>query len=293
MKIYSEKGSKERLFEMMQKVNKVTINEAKAAKIETKKVINERRNYLAESTDTDRYEDVVFMQGEEADEALEILDNKGEDEALRYLKQWHYPGEHMGSDSLGHGGSDRTYEDDGYIMSWNTSLNYIGLQFDTTYQADNNLNEEAMDHPETNVNDYDNEQNDDLTPDEDDLEYNNAVSAIDAMGIEPQSTEIEPQSTEDILHGGLGDDAAGMTVNMEQVRKGIAVELEHTNNPLIALEIVADHLAEDENYYGTGDEDPETAAMCGAQDDVEDEEVDKDKDMENLLLGQKFPNNQQ
>lgn len=87
-------------------------------------------NYLNESTDLDRYEDVVFIQGEEAEEPLRILDDEGEEAALNYLKQWHNPGQHMGSAELGHGTSDKTFEKDGYIMSWNPRIGYIGLQYD-------------------------------------------------------------------------------------------------------------------------------------------------------------------
>lgn len=85
---------------------------------------------LDESTDMDRYEDVVFLQGDSADEAIEILDNQGEDAAMDYLIQWHEPGHHMGSSELSHGSSDSTYERDGYIMSYNIPLNYIGLQYE-------------------------------------------------------------------------------------------------------------------------------------------------------------------
>jgi hypothetical protein len=95
-----------------------------------------------ESTDQDKYEDVVFMQGQEADEPLSILEKEGEDAALEYLKQWHFFGSHMGSAELGQGGSDRTYEKDGYIMAWNTSLNYIGLQYKIPEEKDlEDLNE--------------------------------------------------------------------------------------------------------------------------------------------------------
>lgn len=83
-----------------------------------------------ESTDQDRYEDVMFAQGEDANEPLDILNNQGEEAALKYLQQWHSPGTHMGSDKLGHGSGDQTYEKDGYIMAWNFPLNYIGLQYD-------------------------------------------------------------------------------------------------------------------------------------------------------------------
>lgn len=88
---------------------------------------------LGEVTDTERYEDIVFMQGEEANEAMDILQNDGPDACVEYLKQWHYPGESQGSNELKHGSSDKTYEKDGYIMSWNPYLPYIGLVYDTQH----------------------------------------------------------------------------------------------------------------------------------------------------------------
>lgn len=84
----------------------------------------------------DRYEQIVFLQGNEADHALNILMQDGRDEAMDYLKQWHYPGEHDGSNELGHGSMDKTYEKDGYIMSWNSSIGYIGLVYDTEYNKE-------------------------------------------------------------------------------------------------------------------------------------------------------------
>ena len=60
----------------------------------------------------------------------------GRDEAMDYLKQWHYPGEHDGSNELGHGSMDKTYEKDGYIMSWNSSIGYIGLVYDTEHNKE-------------------------------------------------------------------------------------------------------------------------------------------------------------
>ena len=92
---------------------------------------------INEATKDDKYEDVVFLQGSEADEALEILDNRGVDAALNYLKQWHDPGNHMGSDELGHGTADYTYEKDGNHMSWNPYIGYIGLQYDLSYLDEN------------------------------------------------------------------------------------------------------------------------------------------------------------
>ena len=88
---------------------------------------------IPESTDQDKYENVVFLQGDEAFQPLEILDSKGKDAALEYLKQWHYPGEHEGMQELGHGTGDKVYEKDGYIMSWNPYIGYIGLQYDLSH----------------------------------------------------------------------------------------------------------------------------------------------------------------
>ena len=100
--------------------------------VEKTRAISKEAEPFYESTDQDKYEDVVFMQGEEADEALEILRNQGEEAALQHLQQWHNPGQHMGNAELGHGSSDQTFEKDGYIMSWSFPLNYIGLQYESS-----------------------------------------------------------------------------------------------------------------------------------------------------------------
>lgn len=97
-------------------------------------------NMIDETTDTERYEDVVYMQGEEANEVMDILNSDGRDAAMEYLKQWHDSGNHMGRNELGHGTEDKTYEKDGYIMFWNPYLPYIGLTYDTEF----GLNEDSI-----------------------------------------------------------------------------------------------------------------------------------------------------
>ena len=72
---YIMKNSKQRLFEMMGNVN---------PEFKKKEVLNE--NSLNEATDQDKYESVVFMQGEEAEEPLRILNDEGEEAALTYPK---------------------------------------------------------------------------------------------------------------------------------------------------------------------------------------------------------------
>jgi hypothetical protein len=73
---------------------------------------------------------IIFLQGEEANEALDIYKNRGCEGALQYLDQWyegninHY--EQFNESAAGT--SDRVYEISDYLLSVNTSLNYIGLE---------------------------------------------------------------------------------------------------------------------------------------------------------------------
>jgi hypothetical protein len=51
------------------------------------------------------------------------------------------------------------------------------------------------------------------------------------------------------IKGGLGDYRPDSDFDIEQLRNGIKVEMEHTKDPKIAKEIAKDHLSEDPNYY--------------------------------------------
>jgi hypothetical protein len=84
----------------------------------------------------------------------------------------------------------------------------------------------------------------------------------------------------DQLSGGLGDDANPDDLDSEQLLRGLEVEMEHTDDPMIALEITLDHLMEDPKYYGEGDENAEEMAMKGAQSDIDDyDPTNPDKEM--------------
>lgn len=61
--------------------------------------------------------------------------------------------------------------------------------------------------------------------------------------------KIGPQVSEDLLPGGKGDNASPEDFDRNEVARGIHVEMEHTNDPRIALEITLDHLVEDPQYY--------------------------------------------
>lgn len=54
---------------------------------------------------------------------------------------------------------------------------------------------------------------------------------------------------EDQLPGGLADDKSPDDFDPEAVLKGMKVELEHTGDRKIAVEIALDHLTEDPEYY--------------------------------------------
>jgi hypothetical protein len=54
---------------------------------------------------------------------------------------------------------------------------------------------------------------------------------------------------EDQLPGGLADDKSPEDFDPEQVLKGMRVELEHTDDRKVAVEIALDHLTEDPKYY--------------------------------------------
>ena len=74
-----------------------------------------------------KYENIVFLQGDNAIEAMNIYYNKGSKALFQYLEQWHYPNEHDVTNDLGHGTSDKVYYFDNYIMSinYNIIFNYI------------------------------------------------------------------------------------------------------------------------------------------------------------------------
>ena len=53
----------------------------------------------------------------------------------------------------------------------------------------------------------------------------------------------------DNMEGGLADKNHPNDFDQEQLRMGIDVEMEHTDDPEIAKEIAMDHLTEDSKYY--------------------------------------------
>jgi len=259
--------------------------------VEKTRAIPKGAEAFYESTDQDKYEDVVFMQGEEADEALEILNNQGEDAAMQYLMQWHSPGQHMGSAELGHGSSDQTYEKDGYIMAWNTPLNYIGLQYELS-----GLDEE------TERGDYPDQIGKKFKPKNQMPKKKKRPQSVVKLGEEseiPQeywgSPEDEMNETEaeevavddepdDVIDGGKADDEHISKFSPQQIMIGMGVEMEHTDDPKIALEIAMDHLMEIPDYYTRLDKMEKEA---GVTDEGMGDNTPEDEEMTDELLGYK------
>lgn len=60
---------------------------------------------------------------------------------------------------------------------------------------------------------------------------------------------MDDAALKDLLPGGRADDLPDTAFHRKQLKKGIAHEMEHTNDPRIAAEIAKDHLVTDGMYY--------------------------------------------
>jgi len=94
-------------------------------------LVEAANRYLNENTDDNNtvYGQIVYMQGEDANEFFDILDNKGEEQALKYLSQWdnnEYNDVYADYRKV-IGSSDNVYDDNSYVMSYNTRHEYASL----------------------------------------------------------------------------------------------------------------------------------------------------------------------
>lgn len=82
-----------------------------------------------------RWVNVVFLQGTEADEVLELIDVEGVQAGIAHLAQWDFGDETTGAafvngevyHELPAGQWDRTFEADGYVLTYNPQMGYVGL----------------------------------------------------------------------------------------------------------------------------------------------------------------------
>jgi hypothetical protein len=80
---------------------------------------------------TQIYENIVFMQGSDADKALKIFDEKGHDALLEHLLQWDIDDSNVYSETPPWGTRDQVIVypkmDCRLVLSINTRLSYCGL----------------------------------------------------------------------------------------------------------------------------------------------------------------------
>lgn len=102
---------------------------------------------------------------------------------------------------------------------------------------------------------------------------NNRITktTIDEIADDIEKLAQEKEVQGEILHGGMGDNKSPLDFDPEQILLGLDVESEHTDNNLIALEIVLDHLSEDPEYYSVKN-DSETSAQVNAASEANSEE---------------------
>ena len=89
------------------------------------------------STPGFRWISVVFLQGDDADEVLGMLDRTGVAATIEYLQQWDYGDETTDAaltngyvyDGIPAGSTDRTIEDDGspYALTYSVPFGYVSL----------------------------------------------------------------------------------------------------------------------------------------------------------------------
>ena len=82
-----------------------------------------------------RWVNVVFLQGSEADEVLDLIDVEGVQAGIAHLAQWDFGDETTGAafmngevyHELPRGQWDRSFEADGYVLTYNPQMRYVGL----------------------------------------------------------------------------------------------------------------------------------------------------------------------
>lgn len=74
-----------------------------------------------------QYIEIIFFQGDDAEEPLEILEEQGEQACLEYCAQWDCGDSPYYSDTPPWGADDDLYQDGIYILSYNARLGYVGL----------------------------------------------------------------------------------------------------------------------------------------------------------------------
>jgi len=95
----------------------------------------------------------------------------------------------------------------------------------------------------------------------------------DAPEIDIEDVSAAKEATGDQLGGGLADESLPNQFDPEQIAMGVKVEMEHTDNPLLAIEIAMDHLTEFPDYYTRLDKMEKEAEADAPEEESGDEEL--------------------
>ncbi len=74
-----------------------------------------------------KYIQIVFLQGDEAEEVLNIIDEKGELAGIEYLNQWNFNEGEIIEGELPAGKGDFTFKEGDFILNYRPVLSYAGL----------------------------------------------------------------------------------------------------------------------------------------------------------------------
>jgi len=235
MEVFKKHGTKDRLVEMFEKVNKVKVNENKEDKPLLEEGYNEwglkiKKSRIQESFDSPKEKDEKYL-----DKAVDSAQDNKYDDGVRYPVEKQLKVDVVPLEKLK--GDDKPIEK----PAGEKTLDKIPEAED---------DQDVADEPKGSG------ENGEFMPGDTDPETGEPIPAIDpapmmngdvdAENIETPDDEI---STGDQIEGGLADDASVTEFDPDQIAKGIKVEMEHTDDPKMALEIAMDHLVEIPDYY--------------------------------------------
>lgn len=77
------------------------------------------------------YENIIELQDNQANHVFTLLKQDGPEEAIEYLKEFHKPGTHNILSEIKKSALDKSYEKDGYTLTWNPSVGFVKLSYKT------------------------------------------------------------------------------------------------------------------------------------------------------------------
>jgi len=92
-----------------------------------------------------------------------------------------------------------------------------------------------------------------ISEDNEEQDFSDIGKGIGSGGIaeEDKTEKLEKDKEEagDVIAGGKADGKSPEKFDQEQIKMGLKVEMEHTDDPMVAIEITMDHLTEFPDYY--------------------------------------------